>query len=339
MATNKVPLPPDPGKSSAPKGGNLGTGGGTASKGKSGTGGGKAPEDPYKAAERRANRKESAAKRKAANNFLDQAKTLGLQIAPLRKALESSGFKRGLETRLKSINLVTGQQDSVIMEGYKSRVGDLTEASKNNDKAAADTGYTNIANRSRERGSALSEAMNQGAGESDVLRSTLMSLRSFDANQNDVNRSFYDSQQSINSSLGDLNVDTKTARLNLEQQANSDRDQVWTQYYNQKSEAYTQLGNIFGQQADHYGNAKEQGSGKAGKLQKKANKQSKDAFAKAGTNATAVKANPGASKKLMDWKGTADFAGRQNNSLFENAATNIGPAKKPEGATLRSWTS
>lgn len=313
------------------------TGGGSKKDSKSGGGGESG--GGMTSYEKRQNAKESKAQNKAATKYKDQSKTLDLQTDALRQSLSSAGFKASLQTRLANLGLVYGQQDASLLEGYGKRVESLKGAAGDNDAAANATSFANAANRSRERAAALSEVALQGAGESDALRSQMMSLKTWSANQGESNRSFFDTLRSVNSSLSDLNVDTKTARLNAESQMNNDKDQLYTTYFNQRSEAYTQLGNLRGQQAELHGLANEQVGSKASKkAQKQATKQSGRAFDRAADMSGEAWKNPGASAELLGWQGEAEIQGRQNTSLFANAATNIAPPKKPEGATLRKWS-
>lgn len=329
---NPISTAPKPGKGKPGSGTPAASGGGGES-GSGGSGGGGGGMSSY---ERRQNAKENEAKRKAARKYKDQAATLQQQADALKLNI-NGGFEKSLRARLANLSLVYKQQDASLLSGYRDRVGDLKGAARDNERAANDTGFTNLSNRGRERAAALTEAGLQGAGESDQLRSQVMSLRSWDNNQGENNRAYFDGLRSINSSLGDLNVDTRTARINAAAQRNNDADQLYTQYYNQKSEAYTNLGNLYGQQAELYGLAEEQVGGAGKKSQKKKSKASGDAFDRAARAAVKTRVNPGVSKNLTEWKGTSDFEGAANNSLFENAATNLAPAKRPEGAKLREW--
>lgn len=320
----------------APKAGgstNLGTvksGGGSAAKGG-------AAKDPISGAEKRANARESAAKKKAADKYKAEAKLLGDKAKIAEGSLNSGAFRDALRTRLANIDIITGQQDKALLDDYGARVGDLSSAKDQNDAAAGDSSVANLMNRARERGSALTEAMNMGAGESDVLKSGLMALRSWDSNQNEINRSFFDSLQSINSSLGDLNIDTKTARMNVAQQAGSDKDAAWTEYFNRKSQQYTDISNIRGQQANVLGQAKEQ-DGKIGKQQKAAEKAALQAYKQATKESNRVHENPGIDPAIVNWRGQADFEGTQTNSLLVAASGNVAPRAKPSGAGLRKWS-
>lgn len=321
-----------PKKGSASSGGTStsgsgGSGGGSASGGGGGGGGGYSS---YLASQKKA-------QRKAARRYIDQAEAMSGQIKALKKAL-STGFKTALEQRLRNIALVQGQQDAVLMEGYAKRVKTLEGAAEDNEKSAADSTFQNLGNRARERTNAVTEAMNQGAGESDVLKSQLMSLRNWDSNQGEITRSFFDTLRSVNSSLTDLNVDTKTGRVNIASQANADRDQVYSQYYNQRSETYTQLGNLYGQQGELFGMAQEQaGNPRTKKRRRRAVRASDTQFQNAVRANSQVWKNPGAGSALMAWQGEEPIQGDIGGNTIESAALNEPIAKKPEGASLRRW--
>lgn len=310
-----------------------------ASKPKTGAagGGGGKPKDPYAAQIAAANKKEKAAKKSAADRYLDQAKSMSGQIAALKNSL-SDGFKAALNQRLANIGLVSGQQDAALVEGYNNRVKSLQGAADDNDKSESDDTFQNLGNRARERANSVTEAMNQGAGESDVLKAGLMSLRNWDANQGEINRSYFDTLRSVNSSLTDLNTDTKTARINMASQANADRDQVWSQYYDQRSETYTQLGNLYGQQGELYGLANEQVHSKGTKKQRKqAVAGSDDMFMHASKANSQAYNNPGVDPALTAWQGQGPIEGTVNNNTIESAPAAVA-MKKPEGASLRKWS-
>lgn len=238
------------------------SGGGKSGGSKSG-GGSKTPKDPMAAYQAQQDRKEREAKAKAAKKYRDQAANLQVQANALNHALNKD-FKHSLEQKLQNVNEVLKDQQALLMEGYKERVGSLRGAAKDNEKSQVSQSEINTRNQIRERNSAVSEASAMGAGESDMLQSMMSSLRNWNANQTEVQRGYFDTLRSVNSSLTDLNVDTKTARANNEIQANADKEQLWTNYFNQQSEAYTQLGNTYGQQADYFAMANEMGGGGKG---------------------------------------------------------------------------
>lgn len=194
----------------------------------------------------------------ARDRLVDDARQLDGQIAALRHTLGSDGtFKKALKGRLANIRLVLGQQQDDLDKAEAARTASLDQDARNNEAAAGDSTSRNDTNRARERMSALTEAMAQGSGESDALKSQLMSLRAGESNQAEIDRSFQDTARSINGSRVDLALDTHNARVNMVTEANADKEQLWTTFFNQTSETQTQLGNALGQQAEYFGLAQE----------------------------------------------------------------------------------
>jgi hypothetical protein len=241
------------------------------------------------------------------------------QMDALTRMLGSGGFKKALNTKLANINLDYKQTDADILKSYGERAGQLDLSRKDNQKAEADASFANLANRARERSSTLEQTALQGAGETDTLKSQLMALRNYSANQQDINRSFYDTQRSVNSSITGLNADTRTARLNALQQRNKAKEESYTNYYNQKADAYTQQGNL----------SANPNSNQFGK--------NKGAFNNAASMTGKAWKDPGAPASITNWKGTVKATEEHlNNSKLGTAVTNLAE-KKPEGATLRKW--
>lgn len=335
------PAAPKPGATA----GTAGTAGGT----------GDSSYDKYvreqKSQQAKADRKETKQARAQVDKLRNQNSSLTAQAQSLMKALGSKGFKKALKTNLANVARIERQQLGLLMEGYTDRLGGLKGNARDNESAAADSSFANLTNRNRERLSAVTEALSQGAGESDLLAAQAMALRNWSSNQGEVNRSFFDGLRSVNSSLTDLNSDTKNARANIEIDANSNRDKLWGNYYSQQSETQTQLGNLWGQiganKSDIKGilGNKETGA-YSGKGAKTAGKGAKAASATAGKSfnqaaATSGKAwkNPGVSAATMNWEGAAPIVGKMNNTALdqENIEGAEKKPKRPEGARLRSW--
>ena len=160
----------------------------------------------------------------------------------------------------------------------------------------------------------------QGAGETDLLRTQLMSVRNWEANQSEVNRSFFDTNRSINSAVTDLNLDTKNARINLAADVLGDYDQIWTNYYNQRSDAWTQMGNIHANPTSDSHNAKS------------------TAYSNMAKDASSAWKNPGVNKSLLKWQGWEQpKEQRLNNSIYQGNAKPQKRQKRPEGSTLKRW--
>lgn len=316
---------------SAPGAGGSGGGsGGSGSGGSSSSGGGSGSSSSSSSS---GSSSGAGYRKKAGRRYLKQAANLQVQARALRHALNVD-FGKALRSKLQDVNEVLHDQQKVLKQGYRERVGQLEGAFEDNQKAAASQTTANVGNFGRERTNALTQLAMQGAGESDAMAAQLMSLRNWQQNQNEIERTSFDTLRSINSSLTDLNVDTHTALVNNQLQAQADKSQLWTNFYNQKAETYTQLGNVLGQQADYKDMAKEMGVGGGG-----GTGAAGHAFMQASKTLGKSWDAPGVSKRLMKWKGHDDFEIERPKSLSAQLRSapsiDLGPA--PEGASLRKW--
>lgn len=284
-----------------------------------------------------------------AQRYIDQAKTLKLQVDALRAALQKDGFKAALNQQLANVALNEGQQDAALMAVYNAQLKVLDEANLDNEVSASSETVANLTNKVRERTSAVMEAVAQGAGESDMLRAQQMALNNWNANQSEIHRAYKDTKTSLNSSLTDLNSSTYTNRVNNAIQANADRNQLWTNYYNQRSQTLTQLGNTLGDMAAAYSSASsyiDANDSFGKKMQTKADNwdnkadairtRSGNAFMRAADVAGKAYQDPGVSSSIRDWKGREAYSGKLGMSVLASRDTSA-PIAKPEGATLRSW--
>lgn len=266
-----------------------------------------------------------------------QAATMGKQARALKIALGKHGIRHALNVRLANVGRISRQQDAALVTDYRSRYKSLEQTAEDNEKASGQQGYSAVANRGRERSNALSEALAQGAGESDVLRTQQMSLKAWNANMSEVARSYRDTLTSINSSLTDLTADTRTARINVASQSHADRSQLWTDYYAQRSETLTQLGNVRGQMAEFYGLANEAVPSKRARGGRaRASGASGAAFRQASRVAGKAYKDPGVRSGLRNWRGAGAFEADNSISNQHETVTEV-VAKGPEGATLRNW--
>ena len=240
------------------------------------------------------------------------------QLTALQGLLKG-GFAKAREQKLKNAFTLYAAQDKDLVNGYNSRMAGILKSRDDNEKSEVDASFANLSNRARESTDLLAQAASQGAGETDTLKTQLMAIRNWDANQADVNRSYFDTQRSINSSIADLNADSRTARMNLAVDALGDYDQIWTNYYNQRADAYTQMGNIH---ANPYSDSHDPKS---------------TAYAGMAKEASSAWKNPGVNKSLQNWKGSVQEQERKlNNSAYKGADT-VNNIKRPEGSTLKKW--
>ena len=240
------------------------------------------------------------------------------QLTALQGLLKG-GFAKAREQKLKNAHTLYAAQDKDLVNGYNSRMAGILKNRDDNEKSEVDASFANLSNRARESTDLLAQAASQGAGETDTLKTQLMAIRNWDANQADVNRSYFDTQRSINSSIADLNADTRTARMNLAVDALGDYDQIWTNYYNQRADAYTQMGNIH---ANPYSDSHDPKS---------------TAYAGMAKEASSAWKNPGVNKSLQNWKGSVQEQERKLNNSAYKAADTVNNIKRPEGSTLKKW--
>lgn len=230
------------------------------------------------------------------------------------------GFASARDAKLGNISSGLQSQDSMLLKNYGVGLEGLEGTRSNNEMAEGDASFDNVANAVRERTSIMDQAASLGAGETDLLRSQLAALRNYSANQGEVNRSFFDTLRGINNSVNNLNSDTDTSRVNLFNQAESDRESAWANFHNQSADTWTQIQNIENSQFNDASFVKQYG-------------QAGDEAAKAVGSSYARKQ---AGAEYSDWKGKGKSEDRPLTSSNKAASVNLSAAPKaPEGATLR----
>jgi hypothetical protein len=92
-------------------------------------------------------------------------------------------------------------------------------------------------------------------------------------------------------------------------------------------------------QGEYYGLALEQKGNKGvAKKRKQAVKGSNAAFMGAAKVNSRAFENPGVPGSIKNWEGNADFEGPGDNRSRLEAAAVVPETKRPEGASLRKWT-
>lgn len=240
------------------------------------------------------------------------------QVAALRRMIERD-FAVARDIKLDNLSRSLKTAKDLLLSNYATRAGTLKGSREDNEKAISDTSFENYANRARERMDILAEAGTLGLGESDTLKSQLMAVRNWSANQGDVDRSYFDTVRSIDSAVVGLNADTRTSLVNAQTQSYNDQAQVWANFHEQQADANTQLGNI-----------------ESNKYSKQFNAGS-DAFTKAAEAAGGAFKNPDMPSEVKDWTGDSQpLGGRLTNTDAEAAVTNLAQ-KGPTGAKQRKW--
>lgn len=287
------------------------------------------------AAERRANARADADKKKAGKRFLESAANLEAQAKAIQEALKRQ-FGKNRDNNLADVSRSLTEQLNMLKTGSKLRAQEFLKTGSDTEKATGDALESSFTNAIRERQDTMTAVLEQGAGETDMMKAMLMAARNWHANASDQNRAYFDTLRTVNAGITDLNVDTQTGLANAARTAESQREQVWQDFYNKRGEAFTQLGNVRGQQAEYYAQAKEMGvSPKKG-----AEKAAEDAMKKAFMDAAKEAGRSYTQKALPTWisnyKGQAAVQARQSNTNLE-AAMQFEPIEKAEGATLRKW--
>lgn len=298
--------------------------------------GGPTRPDPYaeaRAAQAKAEAEAAAAMARAGNRAKEMAGNLDPQIAALKHALEVS-FAQARDQNLKDIQVLLDEQFAMLKTGAEKRGREFRESGKNSEIATAGQAESSLSNLVRERQDTMSAVLEQGAGQTDALRALLGSARNWQQNAQEGNRAYFDSIQSLNQSITDLNLDAQTALGNAHTQAESERERQWQDYYNRRSESFTQLGNLYTQQADYLEQAKENKVGTGGGDKKGA---AGTAFMDAAKESALSYEKQGLPDWIKDYEGEARIEAKVQNTNLAQGPRLKGP-KKAEGSTLRKWS-
>lgn len=283
-------------------------------------------------AQARAEAEAAAAMARAGARFQSQASNLDPQIAALRHALDTT-FAQSRDQNLGDIDTLLQEQFDLLKKGSSERALEFLAGAKNTQMAKAEQAESSLSNLVRERQDSLSAVLEHGAGQTDMLRAMVSAARNWHSNAQEGNRAYFDSMQSTNAAINDLNVDTQTALSNTHNQTESERERLWQDFYNRRSETFTQLGNVYTQQADYLDLAKEQKVGGGGK--DKANLAG-TAFMDASKEAGQSYARQRIPDWIKDYKGQEKVKARVSNSDLAAAMT-FQPLGNAEGASLRKW--
>ena len=288
-----------------------------------------------RAAEARAIARENAAKAKAGQRYLTQAGNLEHQATALKTALAKS-FGSNRDIMLGNIGKNVTAQLGLLKSSHGERAKTFLDSAADNDKAAGGMEESGFSNLIRERQDAMTNILEQSAGETDAFRAMLLSARNWHANAQESNRNYFDTLRSVNSGITDLNVDTRSAMTNVHWDAEAERSRVWQDFYNKRTEAFQKIGDIRGQQADYYANAIEMGVKPKTGAEAQATKEMKSNYNAAAAESAKGYSFQGPGSNITAWKGQEQVEGRRSNTNLAAAVT-LGPAAKAEGSTLRKW--
>lgn len=281
------------------------------------------------------------------------------------KDLVGGGHAKVRDNALAALDASLTAKLSQIKDTFLTSFGDFQVNQRDNESAVNDASFSNLVNRAREKQDVVQQALSQGAGESDVLKSQLQALRNWASNQSDVNRSYFDTRTSINAGITDLNNRTKTSMMNEEMSTNAARASRWDDFYESMGSAYSEMANLDQQnyllQAEIDATERAKGTTTGLLAWLDAGKNAEDYQAPKLTNTGALKpptytsdyakkaaemagsywADPGVSDETKNWKGGAQSQFGLNNTQVQGSQLNERQGaprrKRPEGATLRRW--
>lgn len=295
---------------------------------------GSAP-DPYAAALARQEAEAAKAKEKLAQRLEDQAKILMDQASALKIALGDSGYKARLNQQLKNIELVWKEADELLLKQYRTGHGALSDQADVNEESRQGGIVASLMNAGRERSAALSEAMANGSGETDLLRAQSASLRNWFFNTGEVQGDYVDTLTQLRSSASELHSSTLTARQSAFREAEADREQVTNAYYDNLSQVQTEIGNKLGEAASYWGMSAEQLSNTTRvNEQKRLKRESQQAFEEASRLTGKSYTQKDTPTGITEWKGNPEFENSTNAAAWVTQDLSM---KTAEGATLRRW--
>lgn len=343
----------------------------------------KAESDPYAAERKRVQKREKELDKKARDEQNRQARTTAQndliqsnnQILAKRAQREvnkdslsslarlvNGGLEGVLKNGIASVNASLKTKMDQINKTYSTSLDSFKANQRDNTSSEGDDSFMNVLNRARETGDLTTMATEQGAGESDLLKTQLQAVRNWSANQNEINRSFFDTESSINSGITDLNNTTKTSKINEEMSANATTASLYDDYFSTLSDTYSQMANLDQQNflltgeitsvkdsqkqsrdlLKHLDRGKSWESYKAPKINTKLQPVSKTQYKgkyddKAAEVASRTWKDPGVSEATKNWQGERLRSVGLTNSIARGNAPDAPKRKRPEGSTLKSW--
>ena len=286
-------------------------------------------------AENRAIARENAAKTAAGNRSLEQAKNLEAQAKALEYALNTA-FQQSLDQNLADVGVALEQQMKLLKDSSASRAQAFLDTAGDTDMATGQQSESSFGNLIRERQDTMAGLMQHGAGETDALRAMVMAARNFQGNLEEGNRAYYDTMRTINNGITDLNRDTQNALSNAHMGAESERERLWQNFYDRRSETWTQLGNIRGQQRDYYAQAKEMGVQPGQSTEDAAKSSMEEAYMNASKEAGKSYVQQALPSWISDYEGQEQVEAKQQNTNLANS-TRFSTGRRASGASLRKW--
>jgi negative regulator of replication initiation len=286
-------------------------------------------------AEARAKAEQAKRDAAAAKKYESAAKRIEEQVADLRRALGSEGYRKRLEQDLKNYEIQFNEADSLLLEQYARGREELEQQAETTEAGKSTGTVQALSNAGRERSEAIAQIAQHGSGVTDMLRAMTSSLRNWEFNQAQVQENYMDTLNSLNSSNAEMVNATSAQRQSAWRNLEEQRATRYSSYYDSLSQTYTDIGNKLGEAANLYSQAIELQSTDARTSAESARqREAREAHQKAaemtGKNYT-ERATP---DRIQNWEGEGDFENTNNARRFVQPELRL---REAEGATLRRW--
>jgi len=278
-----------------------------------------------------------------ARNAAAAAEARAKKAAKDQSAKENEATKSIVDSLFKSLGNFTSGRDVLLgnsqrtfdsaLQGvtgqYQGALEDSDAFAARNAVDADTKSVANILNRVREESELMQQALAQGAGETDVLRTLQQAARNYDANQREVATTNNDNVRSISAQLAAASRAAATGRQNVFQQREEANAAAYNDWYKNMADTLTNIQRTEASNTNidsdySIGYQKQYGPGSSFDAGKEILKYVGKTY----------------QTEAPDFDWVQGFAGRRDR--IENPQSNrmtilSGPVKKAEGATVRNW--
>lgn len=293
--------------------------------------------DPYARARADQKADQKAQEKKAATRLATNAAQLQAQAKALAYALGSKGFSAQLKRELGNANLEFKEEDAFILSQYARGKGELEKQKSTSDDQRDRSLQEAGQNAGRERNEALQQGIENGISATDMIKAQAASLRNWSFNTGQVQTNYTDEINSLQSEHSQMVNSVVTSRQTAWREREQQKAQLYRNYYDNRGQVLTEVGNKLGESAQYYSMANEQLTSKGYK--DKSSSAAKSANAK--LKAAALETGKGyvelaTPSSISKWAGTANLRSTTDARQWGKQVLEV---KDAEGASkkLRKW--
>lgn len=293
--------------------------------------------DPYARARRDQKADQKAQEKKAATRLATNAAQLQAQAKALSYALGSKGFSAQLKRELGNADLEFKEEDAFILSQYARGKGELEKQKLTSDDQRARSLQEAGQNAGRERNEALQQGIENGISATDMIKAQAASLRNWSFNTGQVQTNYSDEINSLQSEHSQMVNSVVTSRQTAWREREQQKAQLYRNYYDNRGQVLTEVGNKLGESAQYYSMANEQVASKTYKNKSSSAAKSANSKLKAAALETGKgyveRATP---SSISKWAGTANLRSTTDARQWGKQVLEV---KDAEGASkkLRKW--